>query len=131
MTHKRASVRKIQRSLKFSSPGTVSYQLKKLSNAGIISKDSKTEKYFVNKELKKGLLGFYIRIGFFMIPRFSLYLVVNILGFIGFILFAIIYGDMFITNPGSILLLIFLIFGTAVFIFESIKLWKRNPSKLN
>jgi len=131
LTHRRAGVREIQKALKFSSPGTASYQIKKLSNAGIISKDNKTDKYFVNKDFKKGVFGFYVRIGFLMIPRFSLYLSINILGFIGFIFFASTYGDTFITNPGSILLLIFLIFGTAVFIYESIKLWKRNPSKLN
>ena len=121
----------IQKALNFSSPGTVSYQIKKLSNAGIISKDIKNEKYYVNEELKKGMLGFYIRIGFLMIPRFSLYLIINILGFIGYLFFAGTYGDKFITNLGSLLLLIFLIFGTAVFSFESIKIWKRRPTKLN
>ncbi|MFX1236076.1 MAG: hypothetical protein ACFFBY_16240, partial [Promethearchaeota archaeon] len=95
----------------------------------IISKSDKDGKYYVNKELKKGILGFYTHIGFLMIPRFSLYLVINVLGFIGYLIFASIYGDNFITNPGSILLLVFLIFGTAVFIFESIKVWKTRPSK--
>jgi parallel beta-helix repeat protein len=130
LTHNRAGVREIQKSLNFSSPGTVSYQINKLLEAGIISKDDKSGKYHVNEELKKGILGFYTHIGFLMIPRFSLYLIINVLGFIGYIIFASIYGDKFITNPGSILLLIFLIFGTAIFIFESIKVWRTRPTKL-
>ncbi len=130
LTHKYAGVREIQKALNISSPGTVSYQIKKLSNAGIISKNIKNDKYYVNEELKKGMLGFYIRIGLIMIPRFSLYLIFYILGFIGYIFFAVIYGDNFITNPSSLLLLFFLIFGTAVFIFESIKILNRKPTKL-
>ncbi|MFX1502194.1 MAG: winged helix-turn-helix domain-containing protein, partial [Promethearchaeota archaeon] len=129
LTHNRAGVREIQKSLKISSPGTVSYQIDKLLRAGIVSKNDKDGKYYVNEESKKGILGFYTRIGFLMIPRFSLYLIINVLGFIGYIIFASIYGDPFITNPGSILLLIFLIFGTAIFIFESIKIWRTRPSK--
>ncbi len=131
LTHNQAGVREIQKSLKFSSPGTVSYQLNKLLKTGIISKNDKNGKYYVNEELKKGVLGFYTRIGFVILPRFSLYLIINILGFIGYLIFAIIYGDKFITNPGSILLLFFLVFGTAVFSFESIKIWKRRPARSN
>ncbi|MFX1502196.1 MAG: winged helix-turn-helix domain-containing protein [Promethearchaeota archaeon] len=130
LTHKYAGVREIQKSLNISSPGTVSYQIKKLLNARIISKNTINEKYYVNEESKKGMLGFYVRIGYFMIPRFSLYLIFYILGFIGYLVLAFIFGDVFISNPGSLLLLIFLIFGTAVFIFESIKILKRRPTKL-
>jgi len=109
----------------------VAYQIKKLVDANIISKNDKNGKYYANEALKKGVLGFYIRIGFLMIPRFSLYLVIYILGFIGYIIFAFIYGDNFITNPGSLLLLFFLIFGIVIFVFESIKIWRRKPTKLN
>ena len=128
LTHKRAGVREIQKSLKISSPGTVSYQVNKLLKAGIISKNQEDGKYYVKEDVKKGVLGFYFRLGPFMIPRFSLYLVINILGFVGYIIFARIYGDVFITNPGSLLLLFFLIFGTSVYIFESIKILKRKPT---
>lgn len=112
-----------------SSPGTVSYQLKKLLNSGIITKNHKTGKYYVNKELKKGVLGFFIHIGFLMIPRFSFYLIVYLLGFMVFIALGIISDFNFITNPSSWLLLIFLIFGTGVFVFETIKIWKRRPKR--
>lgn len=128
LTHRRAGVRRIQRALKISSPGTVSYQIEKLMDAGIITKNQKDGKYYVKKEVKKGILGFYFHIGIFMIPRFSLYLVINIIGYVGYFFYAILYGNEFITNPGSFLFLFFLIFSTFVFIFESKKVWERRPT---
>jgi len=107
----------------------VSYQIKKLLNAGIISKNDKNGKYYVNKELKKGVLGFFIHIGILMIPRFLLYLIIYMLGFILFLIFASIYGVSFFTNPGSLLLIIFLLFWSTVLIFETIKIWRRRPTR--
>ncbi|MHA2473515.1 MAG: hypothetical protein ACXAES_09805, partial [Promethearchaeota archaeon] len=103
--------------------------INKLLQAGIISKSEKDDKYYVNKESKRGILGFYIHIGFFMIPRFSLYLMLNLFGFVGYLILASRYGDPFITHPGSLLLLLFLILVTAIFVYESIKVWKTRPSK--
>ena len=127
LTHKRAGVRKIQKSLKISSPGTVSYQIDKLMNAGIISKSQKDGRYLVKENVKDGILGFYFHIWIFMIPRYSLYLFINIMGFIGYGLFAIMYGNEFISNPGSFLLLFFLIYNTFAFIYESKKIGERKP----
>ncbi|MHA1486458.1 MAG: winged helix-turn-helix domain-containing protein [Promethearchaeota archaeon] len=128
LTHHRAGVREIQKALKMVSSGTVAYQLEKLMKAGIVSKNDKDGKYYVKEGVKKGLLGFYFRLGPLMIPRYSLYLVVNILGIIGYIFLARIYGDVFITHPASLLFLFFIIFFTFVFIFESMKIWKRKPT---
>jgi hypothetical protein len=110
------------------SPGTASYQINKLVKAGIISKNEEDGKYYVKEGVKKGVLGFYFRLGHLMIPRYSLYLVINILGVIGYVYLATIYGDAFITNPASLLFLFFIIYCTCVFIFESIKIWKRKPT---
>ncbi|MFX0083974.1 MAG: winged helix-turn-helix domain-containing protein [Candidatus Hodarchaeota archaeon] len=128
LTHHQAGVREIQKALKMVSSGTVAYQLDKLMKAGIISKNDEDGKYYVKEGIKKGVLGFYFRFGPFMIPRYSLYLVVNILGVLGYIFLAWIYGDTFITNPASLLFLFFIIFCTSVFIYESIKIWKRKPT---
>jgi DNA-binding transcriptional ArsR family regulator len=128
LTHHRAAVREIQKALKMVSSGTVSYQLNKLVKAGIISKNDKNDKYYVKEGVKKGVLGFYFRLGHLMIPRYSLYLVINILGVIGYVYLATIYGDAFITNPASLLFLFFIIYCTSVFIFESMKIWKRKPT---
>ena len=128
LTHHRAGVREIQKALKMVSSGTVSYQLNKLVKVGIISKNEEDGKYYVKESVKKGVLGFYFRLGPLMIPRYSLYLVINILGVIGYVYLATIYGDAFITNPASLLFLFFIIYCTSVFIFESMKIWKRKPT---
>ena len=127
LTHHNAGVREIQKALKMVSSGTVAYQLDKLMKAGIISKNDEDGKYYVKEGIKKGVLGFYFRLGSFMIPRYSLYLAVTILIVIGYIFIARIYGDELITNPMSLLFLLFIIFCTIVFIFESIKIWQRKP----
>ncbi|MHA1932267.1 MAG: hypothetical protein ACW96X_06980 [Promethearchaeota archaeon] len=128
LTHHSAGVREIQNALKMVSSGTVAYQLDKLLKAGIISKNNEDGKYYVKKSVKKGVLGFYFRFGPLMIPRYSLYLVVNILGVVGYVFLAWTYGDMFIINPASLLFLFFIIFCTSVFIYESIKIWQRKPT---
>jgi len=128
MTHHGAGVREIQKALKMVSSGTVAYQLDKLRKAGIISKNDIDGKYYVKEGVKKGVLGFYFRLGSLMIPRYSLYLVVNILGVLVYVYLAIIYGDAFISNPASLLFLFFISFCTCVFIYESMKIWNRKPT---
>ena len=128
LTHHSAGVREIQKALKMVSSGTAFYQINKLVKAGIIIKNDEDGKYYVKEGVKKGVLGFYFRLGHLMIPRYSLYLVVNILGVVGFVYLAWIYGDAFITNPASFLFLFFIIFCTVVFIFESMKIWERKPT---
>jgi len=128
LSHHHAGVREIQKALKMVSSGTVAYQLDKLMKAGIISKNDEDGKYYVKEGIKKGVLGFYFRVGPLMIPRYSLYLVINILGIIGYIFLARIYGDVFITHPASLLFIFFIIYCTCVFIFESMKIWKRKPT---
>ncbi|MFX0176840.1 MAG: hypothetical protein ACFE85_11480 [Candidatus Hodarchaeota archaeon] len=127
-THNKAGIREIQKALDISSSGTVSYQISKLQDAGILSKDDTEGKYYIKEEVRRGILKFYIRIANKVIPRISLYLIIYIFGFIVYLLFAFISGEEFITDPMSLLLLFFLIFGTIILIFQSIKVWKIKPS---
>jgi len=128
-THKLAGVREIQKALNISSSGTVSYQITKLLKAGFISKDEKEGKYYLNEEVKIGILRFFIRIGKRTIPRISLYLIIYFLGFIIYLILAMIQGIGFFSDPINLLLLFFLILGTIIFILESYKIWKLKPIK--
>jgi len=128
-THKSAGIREIQKALNFTSSGTVSYQVAKLLDVGIISKDNLGGKYSINKEIKIGVLKFFIRIGNRMVPRLSLYLIIYILGFTMFLFLALIQGEKFVINPLSLFLLFFLIVGIIIFVIESYKIWKLNPTK--
>jgi len=126
-THDHAGVREIQKALNLSSPGTVSYQMAKLLEAGVISKNSEEGKYSLNEEIKTGVLKLFMRIGNRVIPRISLYLIIYLLGFIVYFILAVISGNEFITDPISLFLLIFLILGMAIFILESLKIRKLKP----
>ncbi|MHA1978248.1 MAG: hypothetical protein ACW98I_15185 [Candidatus Hodarchaeales archaeon] len=126
--HGIAGIREIQKELGISSSGTVAYQINKLMSNDIISKNEQTEKYYVKEEIKSGIFGFYVRIGYRMIPRFSLYLTTYLLGFGIYFLLLLVRGDDFIAEPTSWVLLFFLMFGAGAFIFESIKMWGMKPN---
>ncbi len=126
-TKRQAGVREIQKALNISSSGTVSYQITKLLKAGIISKDDEEGKYSIKKDLKIGILKFFIRIGNKTIPRISLYILIYSFGFITFLILAMIQGINFFSDPVNLLLLCFLIIGTIIFILESYKIRKLKP----
>ncbi len=127
LTHEDASIREIQRALHYASPGTVTYQLSKLETAGVVTKDLENDKYRIKSEIKSGILGFYVRIGYRMIPRFSLYLILFLFGIICFAFVAIDRGDTFISDPFNWIILFILISGIFAFIFESIRIWRMRP----
>ncbi|MFX1569620.1 MAG: hypothetical protein ACFFCV_14765 [Promethearchaeota archaeon] len=122
-----AGVREIQKASSISSSGTVAYQLNKLLKAGIISKDEEEGKYSLKKDVKVGILKFFIRIGNRAIPRISLYLIIYLSGFILYLILALIQGITFFLDPINLLMLFFLILGTIIFVLESYKIWKLNP----
>jgi DNA-binding transcriptional ArsR family regulator len=122
-----AGIREIQAALEFASSGTVAYQIKKLMQAGIVSKNEQSEKYYIKEEIKTGIFSFYIRIGYRMIPRFSLYLSLFIVGLCIYFFFVLTRGDAYITDPSSWVLLFFLLLGISGFIFESLRIWSLRP----
>ena len=122
-----AGIREIQTALEFASSGTVSYQIKKLIELGIVSKNEQSDKYYIKEEIKSGIFSFYIKIGYRMIPRFSLYLTLFVLGLCIYFFFVLTRGDTYISDPSSWVLLFFLILGIFAFIFESLRIWYLRP----
>ncbi len=126
-TKRKAGVREIQKALNISSSGTASYQITKLLNAGIITRDEEEGKYSIKEDIKIGILKFFIRIGNRTIPRISLYLMIYSFAFIIYLILAMIQGMNFFSDPLNLLLLLFLILGTIIFIIESFKIRKLKP----
>lgn len=122
-----AGIREIQKKLNLSSPGVVSYHINKLVSAGIVGKNENSEKYYVKEEIKAGFLGFYFRLGYRMIPRFSGYLVVFLFGIILFVIFSITRGDAYIVDPSNWVFFFFLVFGIVITIFESFIIRNMKP----
>lgn len=122
-----AGIREIQKALDISSSGSVSYQINKLISLGIVAKNDNTEKYYVKEEVKSGILGFYFRLGYHVIPRFSIYLIIFIIGLLSYLLFSMLRGDAYILDPSNWLFLFFLLFGIAIFVYESRKIGRMKP----
>ncbi|MFX0126288.1 MAG: hypothetical protein ACFFAE_21890 [Candidatus Hodarchaeota archaeon] len=122
-----AGIREIQKALNLSSPGLVSYHINNLISIGIIAKNEENDKYYVKEEVKSGILGFYFRLGYHVVPRFSFYLIIFIFGLLSFLWFLLDRGDTYILDSSNLVFLFVLIFGTGVFIYESLKIWKMKP----
>ena len=122
-----AGIREIQKALKLSSPGLVSYHINNLISVGIVAKNEENEKYYVKEEIKSGILGYYFRLGHRVIPRFTLYLIVFIICLLFFVGFLISRGDSYILDPSNWIFLFILVFGTIIFMYESLKIWRMKP----
>lgn len=127
LTHGTKGIREIQKDLKIPSPSSVSYQINKLMKAGIVDQNKENEKYYVKEEIKTGFLGLYIRLGYRMIPRFTLYLIIYLTGIVIFLIVAIVEGDLFILKPINLILLFYIILGIIIFIYESMRIMKTKP----
>ncbi len=118
LKHDRVGVREVQRDLDFSSPSVASYHLEKLIELGLVSKDEHG-RYYVTKKADISILESYINILGYTIPRF--------------VFFAIFFTSLLITyviinyETINIHALVFAIIASAVFWFESIRLWLKRP----
>ena len=112
-------VRELQRKLGFSSPALASYHLRKLEELGLVIEDKGD--YRLVKEVKVGILSQFIRLGTFMLPRYVFYatffstLLVYYLSQLRELQFYSIFG------------LLFGVLGTAVFWFETLRIWRQKP----
>jgi len=114
-------VREIQRKLGFSSPSVAAHHLEKLHSLGLVEKSLRGE-YYLTKEVKVGVLKFFLRLGRYMIPRYLFYSVWFSTMLIAYL---VLYGF-----RGSIHNLIAIIFGVSAclaFWIETIRLWRQKP----
>lgn len=119
-------VRKVQRSLGFSSPSVAAHHLDKLLSLGLVEKTVRGE-YIVNKEIKVGLLKFFSRMGKFLVPRHLFYAIwISTM----FIIYIIIYNVVLYPPTGSVHNIAAIVFGvvtTIVLWLETIRLWREKP----
>jgi len=114
-------VREVQRKLGFSSPSIAAHHLDKLLSLGLVRKSLRGE-YYLTKEVKVGVLKFFMRLGRFMIPRYLFYSV-------WFSTMLIVYLILYGVN-GSLHNIVAIIFGVSACIIlwlETIRLWRQKP----
>ena len=127
LTHEPMGIREIQKALNITSPSSVAFQINKLVKNGIVSK-TENDKYYIKEEIKSGILSFYFRFGYRMIPRFSIYLCLYLVGLFVFLIFLFMEGDQFILTPINFLFFLYLILGSGIFVYESVRIWKMKPN---
>jgi hypothetical protein len=111
-------VREVQRALGFSSPTLAAYHLDKLVNLGLV--DKRRGEYYLVKTVKVGVLKYFMRFGSFLLPRYVLYAML----FTALLVFGMLRFDK--VSFWSVLALIFGILGTAIFWYETLRVWRES-----
>ncbi len=119
--HHTAGVREIQRTLRFSSPSIALHHLGKLQNIGLVKRKG-TGEYFLEEEVKVGLLRLFTRIGRYMVPRYLFY---SVLLSTMLVTYLSLYGV-----TGSVHNFFAIAFGSIACLFlwfETMNLWREKP----
>jgi len=111
-------VREVQKALGFSSPRLVAYHLEKLEELGLVK--NMHGEYYLVKEVKVGVLKQFVRFGAFLLPRHFFYATM----FTTFLIYIIVSFKE--VSVYSVLALILSISGTAIFWFETFRLWRQK-----
>lgn len=112
-------VRELQRKLRFSSPALAAYHLNKLEELGLVDKTRGT--YQLKRQIKVGILKHFIRVGTFMLPRYTFYAVL----FTTLLVFFI--SQFKEVSFYSVFALILAVLGTIILWYETILAWKQKP----
>jgi len=112
-------VRETQRSLGFSSPALAVYHLEKLAELGLVKKVR--GEYHLAKVVNVGVLKQFMRIGTFVLPRYTLYATL----FTTLLLFYL--SQLREINFYSVFALLFGILATGILWYETVKIWRQKP----
>ena len=112
-------VRETQRALGFSSPALALYHLEKLEELGLVQKVRND--YHLVKAVNIGVLRQFMKIGTFLLPRYTLYATM-------FTTLLIFYATQFrVINFDSVFALIFAVLATGILWYESVRAWGQRP----
>lgn len=112
-------VRETQRSLGFSSPALALYHLEKLVELGLVQKIR--GEYHLVRTVNIGVLKQFMKIGTFLLPRYTLYATM-------FTTLLIFYVSQFrAVNFYSMFALIFGVLATGILWYEAVRTWRHRP----
>ena len=119
-------VREVQRSLGLSSPSVAAHHLDKLLSLGLVEKSVRGE-YFLNQEVKVGLLKFFSRMGRFLVPRHLFYAIWLSTMFATYLILYNVVLSQPTWSVHNIAAILFGIVANAVLWLETVRLWKEKP----
>jgi DNA-binding transcriptional ArsR family regulator len=117
-----ASVREVQRSLRFSSPSVAYHHLEQLRELGLVQKEEVGGHYVLVSEVKIGVLRHYVKLGKLLFPRYFFYALFSTVFYLAFLLFlvqALTRESLFIITFGAIV--------CAIFWYEAYRVWNMRP----
>jgi predicted DNA-binding transcriptional regulator len=114
-------VREVQRALGFSSPSIAVHHLEKLQDLGLIQKKG-TGEYFLEEEVKVGILRFFTRMGRFLVPRYLFYSVLFSTMLTAYLTLCVLYR----ITP-SFYAVMFGLISVVIFWVETFRLWRAKP----
>ena len=114
-------IREVQRALGFSSPSIAVHHLEKLQNLGLIRKKG-TGEYFLEEEVKVGILRFFTRMGRFLVPRYLFYSVLLSTMLTAYLTLCALYR----ITP-SFYTVMFGLIAVIIFWVETFRLWRAKP----
>jgi hypothetical protein len=114
-------VREVQRALGFSSPSVAVHHLEKLQDLGLIQK-SATGEYFLEEEVKVGILRFFTRMGRFLVPRFLFYSVLFSTAMTAYFILCLL-GQI----APSFYAIVFGLLAALIFWIETFRSWRAKP----
>jgi len=112
-------VRETQKSLGFSSPALSAYHLEKLVELGLVQKVR--GEYRLVRVVNVGVLRQFVKLGTFVLPRYTLYATM----FITLLIFYL--TQLRDVNFYSVFALVFGILGTAILWYETAVAWREKP----
>ena len=115
------SLRDIQRKARLSSASLALHHLDKLKDLDLV-KMNPHGGYYVSKEVRVGILRFFIGRRGLILPRYLVYFVFFLSEIVGFLL---IFGLRL--DPSNIVLLITLLIACCITFYETLVMWKSQP----
>ena len=113
--------RQIQRELGFSSPALAVYHLEKLMELGLVEKNA--GEYHIKEIVEVGVLKQFMKVGTLFVPRYVTYAsMISVL--FGFFIFQVREINFY-----SLFALIFGSLSTAIFWYETLRVWQSRPKQ--
>jgi len=119
---KPASVREVQRALRFSSPSVANHHLEQLRELGLVEKQDIGGQYILVSQVKIGVLRHYVKLGKLLFPRYFFYAVFSTVFYISYLAFflqSFTRENLFILLFGAVV--------CAVFWYEAYRVWTMRP----
>lgn len=117
-----ASVREVQRALRFSSPSIAYHHLEQLRELGLVEKQEIGGHYVLVSQVKIGVVRHYVKLGRLLFPRFFFYAVFSTVFYAAFLVFLLngfTRENLFIISFGAIV--------CAIFWYEAYRIWSMRP----